>query len=249
MKVVVFGASGRIGSQVVQLLRERGAEVVEASPASGIDVTTGEGVADAVRGADVTIDVTNAMLFEREAAVAFFGGASSTIVGAAREAGVRHHVALSIVGADRMATSGYMAGKLAQERAIEEGGVPATIVRATQFIEFLPGIATMSEDQGRIVVPSALMQPVAAAEVAETLVDVALDDHAPMRVEIAGPERLTMAAAVGRALDHDDPREIVVDSNATYSGAPVSSDELVPLGAARTGTRTIEDVLRPSAGS
>lgn len=245
MKVVVFGGTGRIGSQVVDGLRKSGADVVAASPASGVDALTGEGVQDVVRGADLTIDVMNAMIFDAATAIEFFGTCSRNIVSAARAAGVGRHVLLSIVGADRMADSGYMAGKLAQEKAVEDGGVPYTIVRATQFIEFLGGIADGSEIEGRIVLPRADMQPIAASEVAAFVVDVVLDPESPARVDIAGPQRMSMAEAVRRGIG-DDPRPVIERDDATYFGAVVSSDELVPIGPARLGHLTIEDVVPQS---
>jgi uncharacterized protein YbjT (DUF2867 family) len=235
MKIVVFGGTGRIGSQVVGMLRDDGHDVVVADIPE-VNAVTGAGVADALAGADVAVDVTNAMIFDEEEIVAFFTTTSRNILEREVMAGVGRHVVLSIVGVDRMNATSYLAGKVAQERTVAQSGVPYTIVRATQFQEFLPAIADMSTVDGVVRVPPILLQPTAAADVARTVADVAVHDPGTTVVEVAGPERARMADFVNAALRRaGDTREVVEDPDALYSGVVLPEDGLVPVGDARTG--------------
>ncbi|WP_285363250.1 SDR family oxidoreductase [Microbacterium sp. LMC-P-041] len=235
MKIVVFGGTGRIGSQVVDLLREEGHEVVVAAVPE-VDALKGTGIAAALAGADVAVDVTNAMIFDEEEIVSFFTTTSRNILQGEIMAGVGRHVVLSIVGVDRMNATSYLAGKVAQERTVAEGGVPYTIVRATQFQEFLPGIADMSTVDGVVRVPPILLQPTAAIDVARTVADVAVHDPGTTVVEVAGPERARMSEFIEEALRRaDDERTVVEDPEALYSGVFLPEDGLVPVGDARIG--------------
>jgi uncharacterized protein YbjT (DUF2867 family) len=240
-KAVVFGGTGRIGSQVIEFLRAAGVEAVAAAPENGVDVVTGEGMDAALVGADVAVDAINAMIFD-DSAVDFFRGATQNMLDAERRGGVSRHVALSIVGTERITATGYMAGKRAQEEAIRAGDVPYSIVRATQFLEFLPAIADGSEVDGRVVVPPVWLQPVAAREVARVLADVALDPRSPRIVEVAGPERATMAQFLRAARVDGDHRRIVEQQDARYVGCPVAVDDLVPIAPVRHGIITVQDV-------
>lgn len=243
MKIVVFGGTGRIGAHLIEVLREGGEEAVAASLATGVDAYTGLGVAEAVRGAEVVVDLLKTMFFDRASAVDFFATTSRTLLDAERAAGVRRHVALSVVGVDRLVGSDFMAGKLAQEAAIVSGGVPFTIVRSTQFIEFLPEIADECVVGDRIVVPATSVQPIAARDVAAALAAVVRAPAPPRRMEIAGPQRLKLAEALRRALGPDEQRPIVEDRHAAYFGAHLVDDELIPLGDAQRGATTIGDVF------
>ncbi|HEY8504676.1 MAG TPA: SDR family oxidoreductase, partial [Gemmataceae bacterium] len=198
MKIVVIGGSGLIGKKLIPLLRGRGHEAVSASPSSGVNTLTGEGLAGALAGADVVVDVSNSPSFEDRAVLEFFEKSARNILGAETAAGVKHHVALSVVGADRLPDSGYMRAKVAQERVIQGGRVPYTIVRATQFFEFLSAIAGPGE--GTVHLPDAPMQPLAADDVAAALADVAVGPPANATLELAGPEAQSMAAFVRQAL-------------------------------------------------
>ena len=198
MKIVVIGGSGLIGKKLIPLLRERGHEAVSASPSSGVNTLTGEGLAEALAGADVVVDVTNSPSWEDKAVLEFFETSTRNILAAEAAAGVKHHVALSVVGADRMPDSGYMRAKVAQEKLIKAGRVPYTILRATQFFEFLGAIAGPGADTVRV--SDAPMQPLAADDVAAALADVAVGSPANGMLEVAGPEALSIAAFVGKAL-------------------------------------------------
>jgi uncharacterized protein YbjT (DUF2867 family) len=244
MKIVVIGGTGLIGSKVVARLRELGHEAVPASPASGVNTLTGEGLAEALAGARVVVDVANSPSFEAQAVLDFFRTSAATVRAAELTAGVSHHVALSVVGADRLPDSGYMRAKLAQEELIKTAGVPWTIVRATQFLEFLGAIAGSATDGDTVRVPSALMQPVAAEDVAAALVDVALAEPVDGTVELAGPAALPMDELVGRFLTATgDSRTVAVDPAARYFGAELQEKSLVPAGEFRTGTVTLDAYL------
>lgn len=234
MKFVVFGGTGRIGSQVVDLLRADGHDVVSASPPQ-VDALNNHGIDEVLAGADVAVDVTNAMIFEEDEIVRFFTTATQNMLAAEERAGVSRHVVLSIVGVDRMQATSYLAGKVAQEDAVRNGKVPYTIVRATQFQEFLPAIADMGDVDGEVRVPAIALQPIAAADVARFVAEAAARP-APEVVEVAGPERAPMAAFVRDALSRmGDQRKVVEDERARYSGVALPEDGLVPVGEYRTG--------------
>ena len=227
MKIVVIGGSGLIGKKLIPLLRERGHEAVSASPSSGVNTITGEGLAEALAGADVVVDVTNSPSWEDKAVLEFFETSTRNILAAEAAAGVKHHVALSVVGADRMPDSGYMRAKVAQEKLIKAGRVPYTILRATQFFEFLGAIAGPGADTVRV--SDAPMQPLAADDVAAALADVAVGSPANGMLEVAGPEALSIAAFVGKALAASgDTRRVVADPQARYFGAALDDLGLKP---------------------
>lgn len=239
MKIVVIGGTGLIGSKVVHLLQQQGHEVLPASPNTGVNVLTGEGLAAALAGAQVVVDVANSPSFEDQAVLDFFRTAGRHLLAAERAAGVTHHVALSVVGTDRLQQSGYFRAKQAQEELIEAGGVPYTLVQATQFLEFLGGIAQSAAAGGEIRLSPAFIQPIASDDVAAVLAEVALAAPRNARLEIAGPERWRLAELVQRYLDlKQDGRRVVVDPQALYFGAPLDDATLVPAGAARQGRIT-----------
>ncbi|ONF96840.1 SDR family oxidoreductase [Sphingomonas jeddahensis] len=234
MKIVVIGGTGLVGRQLVGDLAGRGHKVVAASPSSRVDSITGEGLAQAFAGAQIVVDVSNAASLAEDEVLAFFGTSATNIAAAARKAGVKHVVVLSIVGTDRLQTSGYFRGKQAQESAVAQSGVPYTIVRATQFFEFLSTIADGYTRDGVAHLPIFAVQPVAAADVAAALADVALSEPVNDVTEIAGPERASVVDFVGTWLGHrDDPRAIVSDEDAGYFGAPADDRTLVPGDGAR----------------
>ena len=245
MKIVVIGGTGLIGSKTVAILRQ-GHDVVAASPNTGVNTITGEGVKEAVIGAQVVIDLANSPSFEDNAVLEFFKTAGRNLLPAETAAGVRHHVALSIVATDRT-DNGYFRAKLAQEKLIEASGVPYTIVRATQFMEFLGGIADSSADGNTIRLPPILFQPIAADDVAAIVADVALAAPRGGIVEIAGPERAPFNEIVARYLKAvGDPRQVVRDPEARYWGGRVEERSLVPLGEARLGHIGLDEWLRRS---
>lgn len=245
MKIVVIGGSGLIGSKVVQTLRDAGHDAVSASPRSGVDASTGRGLAEALAGANVVVDVSNSPSFEDAAVLAFFESSSRNLARVEREAGVRHHVALSIVGIERHPDSGYFRAKLAQEAIIKAAGVPYTIIRATQFCEFLDAIAGSATVDGKVRLPSAGFQPIAAADVSAIVAEVALAAPIDGTIEIAGPERLPFCELMAGYLKAiGDPREVVRDPQARYFGALLEEGSLVPAGAARLGTTDLAEWLR-----
>lgn len=238
MKIVVIGGSGLIGRQLTARLLEKGHQAVAASPRSGVNTLSGEGLAEALSGAEVVVDVSNAPSFKDAAVLDFFERGGRTLLAAERQAGVKHHVALSIVGTDRLEGNGYFRAKVAQERLVKEAGIPFTIVRATQFFEFVATIAGASVEGERLVVPDADFQPIAAADVAEALADIALAPPRNAICEIAGPERLPFRAFVARHLAASgDHRSVQADGTARYFGAPLEKGSLVPAvaGEARLG--------------
>jgi uncharacterized protein YbjT (DUF2867 family) len=227
MKIVVIGGSGLIGKKLIPLLRGRGHEAVSASPSSGVNTITGEGLREALAGTDVVVDVTNAPSWEDKAVLEFFETSTKNILAAEAAAGVKHHVALSVVGDDCILESGYMRAKVAQEKLIRANRVPYTILRATQFFEFLGAIAGPGADT--VHVPDAPMQPMAADDVAAALADVAVGSPANGILEAAGPEALSMAAFVGKALAaNGDTRAVVADAQARYYGAALDDLGLKP---------------------
>jgi uncharacterized protein YbjT (DUF2867 family) len=229
MKIVVIGGTGLIGRPLVEQLRQAGHEVVPASPSTGVDTVTGSGVDAALAGADVVVDVPNSPSFEDGPVLEFFERSTGTLVEAEKRAGVGHHVVLSIVGADRMPDIGYMRAKVAQEDIVTGSGVPHTIVRATQFFEFIPALAEGGAADGTITLSPVLMQPIAAGDVSQALADIALAAPANAIVELAGPEPVRLAEAAKAILDsRGDAREIVADESVGYFGGTVTDESLVP---------------------
>jgi uncharacterized protein YbjT (DUF2867 family) len=246
MKIVVIGGTGLIGSKTVAILRQGGHDVVAASPKSGINTITGEGLREALAGATVVIDLANSPSFEDKSVMEFFQTSGRNLLAAEAAAGVRHHVALSIVAIDRT-DNGYFRAKVAQEKLIEASGVPYTIIRATQFMEFLGGIADSSADGNTVRLPPVLFQPIAADDVAANVADVALAAPRNSIVEIAGPERASFNEIIARYLKAvGDPREVVSDPKALYWGGRVEEHSLVPLGEARLGHVGLDEWLRRS---
>ena len=246
MKIVVIGGTGLIGSKTVAILRRGDHEVVAASPKSGINTLTGAGLKEAVAGAQVVIDLANSPSFEDKAVLEFFETSGRNLLPAEAAAGVRHHVALSIVGIDR-SDNGYFRAKVAQEKLIETSRIPYTIIRSTQFLEFLGGIAASSADGNIVRLSPGMFQPIAADDVAAIVADVALAAPRNGIVEIAGPERAPFNEIVARYLKAvGDPREVVRDPEARYFGGRVGDRSLVPLGDARLGHITLDQWLRRS---
>jgi uncharacterized protein YbjT (DUF2867 family) len=246
MKILVIGGTGLIGSKTVAILRQDGHEVIAASPKSGVNTITGEGVKQAVAGAQVVIDLANSPSFEDKAVLEFFETSGRNLLAAEAAAGVQHHVGLSIVGTDR-SDNGYFRAKVAQEKLIKASGIPYTIVRSTQFMEFLGGIADSSADGKMVRLPPILFQPIAADDVAASVADVALAVPRNGIVEIAGPERAPFNEIVARYLKAvGDPREVVRDPEAGYWGGRVEERSLVPLGEARLGRIGLDEWLRRS---
>jgi uncharacterized protein YbjT (DUF2867 family) len=244
MKIVVIGGTGLIGSKTVAILRQGGHEVVAASPSNGVNSVTGEGLKEVMAGAQVVIDLANSPSFEDKAVLEFFETSGRNLLSAAAAAGVRHHVALSIVGTDR-SDNGYFRAKVAQEKLIEASGIPYTIIRATQFMEFLGGIAASSADGNIVRISPALFQPIAADDVAPIVAEVALAAPRNGIVEIAGPERAPFNQIVARYLKAvGDPREVVSDPETRYFGGRVEENSLVPLGEARLGRIRLDEWLR-----
>jgi uncharacterized protein YbjT (DUF2867 family) len=248
MKIVVIGGTGLIGSKTVAILRQRGNEVVAAPPKSGINTITGEGLKGAVAVAQVVIDLANSPSFEDKAVLEFFETSGRNLLAAeAAAGGIRHHVALSIVGCDRTPENGYFRAKVAQEKLIKTSGIPYTVIRSTQFLEFLGGIAASSADGNIVRISPGLFQPIAADDVAAIVADVALATPRNGIVEIAGPERAPFNEIVARYLKAvGDPREVVSDPEARYFGGRVEEHSLVPLGEARLGRIDFDEWLRRS---
>jgi len=229
MKIVVIGGTGLIGTKLVNNLRQRGQEVVAASPKTGVNTFTGEGLAVALTRTQVVVDVANAPSWEDKAVMEFFQTAGRNLLAAEKVAGVRHHVALSIVGADRLPASGYLRAKVAQEKLIKASGIPFTIVRSTQFFEFAKGIIQSATEGQRVRLSPALMQPIAADDVAAALTEVALAEPLNGTIEIAGPEPIRMDEFARRFLSATrDPRNVTADVHALYFGAELNDQSLVP---------------------
>lgn len=241
MKIVVIGGTGLIGSKTVNKLRQLGHEVIAASPASGVNTITGEGLAAVMEGTDVVIDVANSPSFENKAVMEFFETSGRNLLAAEAAAGVKHHVALSVVGTDRLPDSGYFRAKLAQENLIRRSGMPYSIVHSTQFFEFLGSIAASGAKGEAIHLSPALMQPIASDDVAAAMADVALGAPVNGIIEIAGPEKIGQAALVARYLAKmNDPRSVVPDAQALYFGAAINDQSLVPGPGARIGKINFE---------
>lgn len=248
MKIVVIGGSGLIGSKLVPKLRERGHEVVAAAPSSGVNSLTGEGLAEAMKGASVVVDVTNSPSWEDAAVLNFFETSTRNLLSQEAAAGVGHHVALSVVGSERMPESGYFRAKVAQENLIKASPIPYSIVRATQFFEFVKGLADISMEGGKVHLPGVLLQPMAADDVATAVGRVAVEAPVNATVEVGGPEQFRLDELVRRRLSQvNDSREVITDPNARYSGAKVDERTLVPGNDARLGATRFETWLTQPA--
>lgn len=247
MKILVIGGTGLIGSKVVANLRQLGRQVIAASPASGINTITGEGLAEAVNNTDVVVDLANSPSFEDKAVMEFFQTAGRNLLAAETSAGVKHHVALSIVGADTMQDSGYMRAKLVQENLIKQSGIPYTIVRSTQFFEFLAGIAAQATQGNEVHISTVQFQPIASDDVADFVAQAALAAPVNGIVEIAGPDRYAQSDIIARYLQKtNDPRKVVSNGKAQYFGAQISNTSLVPAGPAKLGAVTFDKWLSNS---
>ena len=247
MKIVVIGGTGLIGSKTIPILRQRGHDAVAASPNTGVNTITGEGLAQALAGAQVVVDLANAPSWEDKAVLEFFETSGRNLLTADAAAGVRHHVALSIVGTDRTPDNGYFRAKVAQEKVIESSRIPYTIIRSTQFMEFLGGIAASSTNGNMVRLSPGLFQPIAADDVAAIVADVALAAPRNGIVEIAGPERAPFNEIIARYLKAvGDPREVVSDPEAKSFGGRVEERSLVPLGEARLGRIGLDEWVRRS---
>lgn len=247
MKIVVIGGSGLIGKKLVARLRAKGHDVVAASPSSGVSTLTGEGLSEALSGARVVVDVANSPSFEDQAVLEFFETSGHNLHAAEKVAGVQHHVALSVVGTDGLLASGYFRAKMAQENLIKSSGIPYTIVRATQFFEFVGAIAQSATDGKTVRLSPVLMQPIVSDDVAAALADVATAEPLNDTIDLAGPESIPMDELVRRFLRAShDPREVITDPTAGYFGTPVNDRSLRPTGDSRIGPTRYGDWLSRS---
>lgn len=247
MKIVVIGGTGLIGTKLVNKLRQSGHEVVAASPASGVNTITGEGLAEALAGAQVVVDVANSPSFEDKAVLEFFETSGRNLLAAEAAAGVGHHVALSVVGTDRLQESGYFRAKMAQENLIKASKIPYTIVGSTQFFEFIGGIAQSGTVGQTVHLSPALVQPIVSDDVADAMADVTLGAPVNGTIEIAGPERVRLDELVGRFLRAtQDPREVVTDVHARYFGLELNDQSLTPGDNPRIAPTRFEDWLSRS---
>jgi uncharacterized protein YbjT (DUF2867 family) len=250
MKIVVIGGTGLIGKKVVMNLRQHSHQVVAASPSSGVNTVTGEGLAQALAGARVVVDVANAPSWEDNAVLAFFQTSGRNLLDAEASAGVRHHVALSVVGTDRLIASGYFRAKMAQEKLIKASSIPYTIVRATQFFEFVGGLAQSATEGQTVRVPPVLMQPIMSDDVAAVVADVALAEPLNGTFDLAGPEPIRQDDLVRRFLKATgDARTVIGDPKALYFGITVNDQSLTPGDHARLGPTRFEDWLGDMAGA
>jgi uncharacterized protein YbjT (DUF2867 family) len=248
MKLAVIGGTGLIGSKLVKKLRDNGQEVVAAAPSAGVNSLTGEGLADALKGASVVVDVTNSPSWEDAAVLKFFETSTRNLLAYGAAAGVRHHIALSVVGTERMLESGFFRAKLAQESLIKASSIPYSIIRATQFFEFVNKIADLSMEGNTVRLPPVLFQPMAADDVAAAIAGFAIGSPLNAMVEIGGPEQFHLDEAVRRDLAaRKDPREVIADPRARYYGIEVSERTLVPGEGARLGQTRFNDWLKQSA--
>ena len=245
MKIVVIGGTGLIGKKLVNILREHGHEVISASPASGVDTLTGQGLPEAMKGAQVVVDVTNSPSFEDTAVMKFFETSTGNLLKAEKNTGVTHHVALSIVGADRNPDSGYLRAKVAQEKLIKDSSVPYSILRATQFFEFAGGITDSATDGNTVRLTSAKLQPIAADDVAAALAPIAMGEPINGFVEVAGPEAIPLSEIAQRWLNakHDN-RKVLVDPKARYFGTELNDKSLTPDANPRLGKIRYDEWLK-----
>ena len=247
MKIVIVGGTGMIGSKTAPLLRSRGHEVLQASPSKGVNAVTGEGLQGALDGADIVVDVSNSPSFEDKPVMEFFETGTRNLIAAARQAGIRSYVALSVVGTDRLASRGYFRAKLVQEQMIAASGLPYTILRATQFFEFVGAIADSGRRDGEVHASSQLMQPMLSDDVAVAVADAALDTPANGIRDVAGPEAAPLSDFVGRWLRRQgDSSKIVASADAPYFGAPLELRSLVPDDGARIMPTRFDDWLNRS---
>jgi len=249
MKIVVIGGSGLIGSKLVPKLREQGHEAIAASPSSGVNSFTGEGLAEALKGASAVVDVSNSPSWDDAAVLKFFEASTRNLLTYEAAAGVGHHVALSVVGTQRLSESGYFRAKIAQEKLIKESSIPYSIVQATQFLEFLKGLADISMVGDKVHLAPVLFQPMAADDVATAVGRIAVGPPVNGTIEIGGPEQFRLDELVQRHLARlGDPREVIADPNALYSGAKVNDRTLVPGNNARLGETRYETWLNQTTG-
>ena len=250
MKIVVIGGTGLIGSKLVNKLREQGHEAIAAAPNTGVNTLTGEGLAEVLRGASVVVDVSNSPSWDDAAVLNFFQTSTRNLLAHEASATVRHHVALSVVGTDRLSESGYFRAKIAQEKLIKESSIPYSIVHATQFFEFLKGLADISMVDDKVHLPPVLFQPMSADDVASGVARVATGQPINGVVEIAGPEQFRVDELVRRRLASlKDPRQVIADPNAPYGGAKISEKTLLPGNNARLGATRFETWLTQSAAT
>ena len=250
MKIVVIGGNGRVGSKIVEKLGEHGHEAVAADPSTGVNTVTGEGLAEALDGADVVIDVSNSPSFDDAAVLEFFQVSTGNILAAEQAAGVGHHVALSVVGADRLPDSGYLRAKVAQEKLIQDSSIPYSIVRATQFFEFVKSIADAGTDGDTVRLPSSRIQPVAADDVARAVGRISVGLPVKGIVEVGGPEPFRFDALIRTGLEaRNDPRHVIADPHARYFGTTLSDSSLLPGEDAQLGETRFEDWLGALAPS
>jgi uncharacterized protein YbjT (DUF2867 family) len=250
VKIVVMGGTGLVGSKVVGDLRARGHEAVAASPSTGVDAVTGEGLKEILDGAQVVVDLLNSPSFADGPVLDFFRTTTSNLLAAEAVTGVGHHVAVSIVGADGLPDSGYLRAKVAQEELIEQGSTPYTIIRSTQFFEFLRPTADSATEGSVVRVPSAKFQPIAASDVAQFVSETALDEPVNGRIEIAGPDAIGLDVLIRTVLAADgDVRSVVTDPHARYFGTELTDTSLVPHGVARLGGTTFADWLSAHPGN
>ena len=248
MKIIVIGGTGLIGTKVVKNLREKGHEAVAASPSKGINSVTGEGLAEALVGAQVVVDVANAPSWEDKAVLEFFETSGRNLLAAEVAAGVGYHVALSVVGTDRLLASGYFRAKMAQENLIKASSIPYTIVRSTQFFEFVSGIAQLATEGQTVRLPAAMMQPIVSDDVADVVVDVALAKPLNSTIDLAGPEPIRMDELVRQFLSaNGDARKVITDARALYYGINVNDQSLTPGENSRLGTTRFSDWLSRAA--
>lgn len=248
MKIVVIGGTGLIGSKLVAKLRQQGHEAVAASPSSGVNTITCEGLAEVLKDAVAVVDVTNSPSWEDAAVLNFFETSTRNLLSYGKATGVKHYVALSVVGTDRLLASGFFRAKMAQEDLIKGSSIPHSIVRATQFFEFLKGLADISMEGGKVQLPPVLFQPMAADDVASGVARIAVGPPVSAIVEIAGPEQFRVDALVRRRLASlKDPREVIADPNALYAGAKLGERTLLPGKDARLGETRFETWLTQSA--
>ena len=247
MRIAVIGGTGLVGSKLVKKLREQGQEVVAASPSSGVNSVTGEGLAEALKGASVVVDVTNSPSWQDAAVQKFFETSTRNLVEYGAAAGVGHHIALSVVGTDRLLESGFFRAKLVQENLIKASSIPYSIIRATQFFEFVKKIADLSTEGNKVRLPPVLFQPMAADDVASSIRSIAMSSPLNGTVEIGGPQKFRLDELVRRNLAAlKDPREVISDPHARYYGMEVSETTLVPNDDAQLGETRFEDWLRQS---